>query len=178
MQAAFATLRPNGQGEGGKFIKSDEYRTRDLWSRRPYRPELWLYRGRTDDVSVLATGELVNPLSVEQDIFSSHSHEGSSGAVRKDVAAAVLVGAGRWKTAVIAEPALHAHDAAASDPIAFVTQRLWPVVQRATVSAGLSWTASIPSPEYVPVTERDRPLARTQKGVDPRLSCIRWKSGR
>ncbi|KAL8828602.1 MAG: hypothetical protein Q9170_006531 [Blastenia crenularia] len=47
------------------FPDLQEYHTRDLYSRHPTKPGLWMYRGRKDDIIVFVNGEKFNPVSFE-----------------------------------------------------------------------------------------------------------------
>ena len=54
------------------FPHASEYHTRDLWSRHPMKPGLWLLRARIDDLFTLGTGRMINPIPYEQQILASN----------------------------------------------------------------------------------------------------------
>ncbi|KAL4733536.1 hypothetical protein BDV11DRAFT_210135 [Aspergillus similis] len=70
------------------------YRTKDLFSRHPTRPNLWKYEGRVDDTMILTNGTKINPVPMEK-IIESHPL----------VSRAVVIGHRRTRTAVLVEPA-------------------------------------------------------------------------
>ena len=74
------------------FSDQKEYRNGDLFSPHPTRPNLWSYRGRSDDIVVFLTGEKTNPVSMEQHV-----------ARHPKVAAALVVGAQRFQASMILE---------------------------------------------------------------------------
>jgi hypothetical protein len=44
---------------------------KDLYTPHPTKPDLWVYKGRTDDMLVLSSGEKVRPLPMEA-IINTH----------------------------------------------------------------------------------------------------------
>jgi acyl-coenzyme A synthetase/AMP-(fatty) acid ligase len=52
------------------FPDQEEVAIKDLYSKHPTKPGLFLYRGRADDVIVLSNGEKINPLDMEACINS------------------------------------------------------------------------------------------------------------
>jgi hypothetical protein len=59
------------QGVFHTFPDLDELCYKDLYEPHPTKPDLWLYKGRTDELLVLANGEKVRPLAMEA-IINSH----------------------------------------------------------------------------------------------------------
>lgn len=53
------------------FPDIDKFDTGDLISKHPSKPDLWLHRGRADDLVVLSTGEKFNPAPAEAKINTS-----------------------------------------------------------------------------------------------------------
>ncbi|TGO43991.1 hypothetical protein BOTNAR_1022g00010 [Botryotinia narcissicola] len=47
------------------FPKLQQWRSKDLYLPHPTESDLWLYRGRGDDIIVFLTGEKTNPISME-----------------------------------------------------------------------------------------------------------------
>ncbi|CAK7233936.1 putative NRPS-like protein biosynthetic cluster [Sporothrix curviconia] len=78
------------------FPDLDTYEFRDLFSRHPNpaKPDLYRYEGRIDNVLVLSNGEKVQPQAMELAIVASPL-----------VADALVVGQGRFQTAVLVQPA-------------------------------------------------------------------------
>lgn len=56
------------QGYLQTYPDVDEYGTKDLYAKHPTKENLWVYRGRADDVIVLSNGEKVNPVDAETEI--------------------------------------------------------------------------------------------------------------
>lgn len=92
------------------------YMTKDLFEPHPTIPKAWRYVARRDDTLNLETGEMFNPVSMEGAIRSS-----------KDVAEAVIFGAGRPIPGVLVVPAAGLTGLADDD----ILERIWPVVESA-----------------------------------------------
>lgn len=69
------------------------YHTKDLYLEHPTIPNIWKFHGRLDDVIVLNNGEKFNPVTMEKIIEGDIL-----------VARAVVVGFGRFQTALLVEP--------------------------------------------------------------------------
>ncbi|TGO61871.1 hypothetical protein BCON_0024g00750 [Botryotinia convoluta] len=80
------------QGMFHTFPELNEISTNDLYSKHPTKPDMWLYRGRADDIIVFSNGEKLNPVTMEQTI---NEHE--------LVRSAIIVGQARFQPAVIIE---------------------------------------------------------------------------
>ena len=59
------------QGIFHTFPDVSELTFKDLYAPHPTKSDLWIYKGRTDDLLVLSTGEKVRPLPIEA-IVNSH----------------------------------------------------------------------------------------------------------
>lgn len=80
------------QGMFHTFPELNEISTKDLYQKHPTRPDLWLYRGRGDDIIVFSNGEKLNPVTMEH-IINEHP----------DVRSAIIVGQARFQPGVIIE---------------------------------------------------------------------------
>lgn len=80
------------QGLFHTFPELNEISTKDLYEKNPTKPDLWAYRGRSDDIIVFSNGEKLNPITIEQTI---NEHP--------DVRSAIVVGQARFQPAVIIE---------------------------------------------------------------------------
>lgn len=98
------------------FPDLKEYHTKDLFTSHLTRPGLWKYYGRLDDVIVLSNGEKFNPVTMEE-IIEGHPL----------VSRAVIVGQGRFQTALLVEPNwnLWSEDKSESN----LVDEIWPTVQ-------------------------------------------------
>ena len=76
------------------FPHLQEYATKDLFSPHPCKPDLWTYRGRADDMIVLKTGMMTNPIAMEQHISRHPKGQG-----------AVIAGTWRFQLSLLIEPA-------------------------------------------------------------------------
>ncbi len=95
--------RSGGGGGAGRDIHGifhtfphlkTEYRTKDVFSRHPTRPNLWKYEGRLDYTITLADGTKINPVPMEK-VIEGH----------RLVSRAVVIGQRRPRAAVLVEPA-------------------------------------------------------------------------
>ena len=98
------------------FPDLQEYHTRDVFSKHPTNPKLWLYAGRLDDIIVFVNGEKINPISIE-DFVSSHN----------SVRSAIVGGQGRFQACLLVEP-IHALSSTAEK--AKVLEEIWPLVEK------------------------------------------------
>ena len=74
------------------FPSQSEYSTKDLFSKHPTKPNLWLYEGRSDDVIVFSNGEKFNPSAMEATL---RTHPG--------VSHVIVVGQARFEPAALIE---------------------------------------------------------------------------
>lgn len=106
------------QGTFHTFPDLNEYHTKDLFTPHPTRPNLWKFYGRLDDVIVLSNGEKFNPVTMEETIEGNPL-----------VSRAVVVGQGRFQSALLVEPKWHVWSE--NQPIGALIDHIWPSVQRA-----------------------------------------------
>lgn len=103
--------------------QATEVRTRDLFARHPdpKKSDLWIHRGRADDVIVYETGEKMNPVSMES-LISTHSA----------VQSALVIGEGRFQSALLIEPVQDI--VTANDRVALL-ESIWPMIEAANNDA-------------------------------------------
>jgi nucleoside-diphosphate-sugar epimerase len=133
-----------------------EYRTKDLFVQHPTKPSLWRYKGRLDDVIVLSNGEKFNPIEMEK-VLDGH----------RLVSRALVVGQGRFQSALLIEPVWHQWDESSS--LSFFIDEIWPTVQKANEIA--------PSHARVLKTKiglasRAKPFKTTPKGSIQRQAVV------
>ena len=126
-----------------------EWHTNDLFRAHPIKPNLWQFHGRTDDIIVLSNGEKFNPVPSEA-IIAGHS----------DVAAALIVGQGRFQAALLVEPKHGVKPESLVDSI-------WLTVEQANSQA--PGHARI-TKSMIEVAKSDKPFARAGKGTVIRKS--------
>ncbi|KAK7416594.1 hypothetical protein QQX98_005065 [Neonectria punicea] len=139
------------------FPDLQEYPFKDLFSRHPTKPDLFLYEGRIDNVIVLSNGEKVQPNGMELTI-------GSHPLVRT----AVVAGQGRFQTSVLIEvqPDVYPYDEADRQKL---IDLIWPAIEAANSKA--------PSQarlyrDFVVFTSPDRPLPKATKGTVQRVPAL------
>ncbi|KAJ2994174.1 hypothetical protein NUW58_g1629 [Xylaria curta] len=86
--------RLQSQGIFATFPSLTEWCMKDLYSKHPdpAKEDLWLYRGRADDLIVFSTGEKVNPNDMEKIICGNPA-----------VNTAIMAGQGRFQSSLIVE---------------------------------------------------------------------------
>ena len=128
---------------------------KDLYSPHPTKPDLWLHRGRYDDIIVFSTGEKINPLTMEG-IICMHP----------DVRRALVVGQGRFQSALLVEPKAKIKTAKEREAL---LNRIWPFVERANQSCpphGQIFRG------FVLFTSPEKPMLRASKGTVQRMSTV------
>ncbi|GAP82911.2 putative thioester reductase domain-containing protein [Rosellinia necatrix] len=108
-----------GQGVFATFPDITEWPMKDIYSKHPdpAKGDLWLYKGRTDDIIVFSTGEKLNPSDME-DIINGNP----------TINAALVSGHGRFQSSLLIE-AVNA-PANAEDEQRLL-DAIWPSVQAA-----------------------------------------------
>jgi thioester reductase-like protein len=136
----------------------EEYHTKDLFVKHPSKSDLWLWKGRTDDIIVLSNGEKFSPTAMEDMIVSGHPA----------VESALVCGEGREQCALLVE--LSSTESSEEDmPEAEFVEELWPIVQKANEKC----------PEYgrvmkdmVMVTKQGKRTVRADKGTVQRKPTL------
>src|SRR5579871_2284121 len=81
----------------------EEWHIKDLWSKHPTKPNLWLYEGRMDDLITFSNGSKHNPLAFEEQLR-----------LNPLIKTALVIGTGHQQTAALielAEPIADTEDA-------------------------------------------------------------------
>ena len=132
-----------------------EYHTNDLYSKHPTKSDLWMYRGRMDDIIVLVNGEKLNPVTIEGHV-SSH----------KEVKSALVLGEGRFQVALLVEP-IHPLDTTAEK--ARLLENIWPLIMDANEASPAHGRISR---DLVFFTSSAKPMLRAGKGTVQRRSTL------
>lgn len=137
------------------FPDLQEYSMKDVYSKHPGKPGLWLYRGRSDDVIVFSTGEKINPLTMEGVI-----------GIHPDVSSALVVGQGRFQSALLIE--------AKRPPITLDEQEtlledIWPAIERANEDCPAHGKIL---KHLVLFATAEKPMLRAGKGTVQRMSTV------
>ena len=138
------------------FPELSEWPMNDLYSKHPTKPDLWRYRGRSDDIVVLASGLKVNPLAMEGVVMS-----------HPEVIAALITGQYHSQPALLVEVR---EPPAAPDDAAALLDRIWPTVERANKEGSVHCQLS---KDLIIFTASDKPMLRAGKGTVQRRLTIK-----
>ncbi|KAI9820172.1 MAG: putative NRPS-like protein biosynthetic cluster [Pycnora praestabilis] len=144
------------QGVFRTFPDLQEYSMKDLFSKHPTEPDLWLYRGRADDVIVFVNGEKLNPVSMEQTI-QSHS----------EIRSTIVMGQGRFQSGLLIEPMKDS--VISEEEKERMLQRIWPTVEQANQSCP---THGRLSKSFIMFTTPSKPIMRAAKGSIQRAQTL------
>lgn len=128
------------------FPDIKQFITGDLFSRHPKNPNLWTYRGRSDDILVFSNGEKTNPISMELEIRN-----------HPKVNDVLVVGHGKFQSALLIE--LNLGETAVDEGL---VEDTWPLIEKANKSC--PGHARIVKP-LIMFTKQVKSLARTPKGT-------------
>ncbi|KAM0813786.1 putative Acetyl-CoA synthetase-like protein [Seiridium cardinale] len=136
------------QGIFSTFPELQEWPMKDLYSKHPTKENVWLYRGRIDDIIVFSTGEKLNPLSMEDVITSNPAAN-----------ATLIAGLGRFQSSVLIEVV----DPPTNDMgKRSLLDRIWPSVQAANE---ISPSHGRIHRNMILFTSADKPMLRASKGT-------------
>ncbi len=105
------------QGVFATFPDCHEYHTKDLYSKHPSKPDLWIYRGRSDDIISFLSAEKFNPVDMERTISAHPS-----------VQAAIVAGQGRPQASLLIEPKQIPTTSAEKEEL---LSQIWPSIDHA-----------------------------------------------
>ncbi|KZF22836.1 NRPS-like enzyme [Xylona heveae TC161] len=143
------------QGVFSTYPHLKEYPMKDLYSRHPTDPRLWLYRGRADDIIVFVNGEKLNPVTMEG-VISSHP----------EVKGALVVGQGQFQSALLIEPR---DDLETETQRRDFVERLWPTIERANRECVAHGRLA---KELIIFTSAEKPMLRAGKGTIQRKLTV------
>ncbi|TGO17333.1 hypothetical protein BPAE_0435g00080 [Botrytis paeoniae] len=139
------------------FPKLRQWRSKDLYSPHPTEPDLWLYRGRGDDIIVFLTGEKTNPISMEHRL---NQHP--------EIRQTMVIGALRFQAALLIE--LVDQKSMIATERAEVIERIWPAIEDANLTCPAH--ARI-AKSHILFTEPGRPILMSAKGTIQRSPTLR-----
>ncbi|KAF2146409.1 uncharacterized protein K452DRAFT_264205 [Aplosporella prunicola CBS 121167] len=144
------------QGIFHTFPDVKEMTLKDLYSPHPTKPNLWIYRGRTDDLLVMTSGEKIRPLPMEA-IINSHPA----------VSAALVIGTGQTMLSLLIElvgdePSTAAEREALLDSI----------LERVHIANSLGPSNARIFREYIWFAKPDKPFVRTDKNTVKRRDTV------
>ncbi|KAF7936357.1 uncharacterized protein EAE98_002576 [Botrytis deweyae] len=139
------------------FPKLQQWRSKDLYSPHPTEPDLWLYRGRGDDIIVFLTGEKTNPISMEHRL---NQHP--------EIRQAMVIGTLRFQAALLIE--LVDQKTMSATERAEAIERIWPAIEDANLTCPAH--ARI-AKSHIHFTEPGRPILISAKGTIQRSPTLR-----
>ncbi|KAF7931397.1 hypothetical protein EAE99_003868 [Botrytis elliptica] len=139
------------------FPKLQQWRSKDLYSPHPTEPDLWLYRGRGDDIIVFLTGEKTNPISMEHRL---NQHP--------EIRQAMVIGTLRFQAALLIE--LVDQKTMSATERAKAIERIWPAVEEANLTCPAH--ARI-AKSHIMFTKAGRPIQVSAKGTIQRAPTVR-----
>lgn len=139
------------------FPKLKTWPSKDLYSPHPTESNLWLYRGRGDDIIVFLTGEKTNPISMEYRL-NQHS----------EIRQTMVIGALRFQAALLIELV----DKKPISPIerAEIIERIWPTIEEGNMTCPAHARVA---KSHIMFTEPDRPILISAKGTIQRAPTLR-----
>ncbi|KAF2799236.1 acetyl-CoA synthetase-like protein [Melanomma pulvis-pyrius CBS 109.77] len=143
------------QGIFGTFPKLMEWPMKDLYSKHPIKENIWLYRGRADDIIVFSTGEKINPLEMENIINSNPA-----------VNVALITGFGRFQSSLLVEAVNSPTSEAEKEGL---LDTIWPSVVAANKK---SPSHGLIHRNMITFTSANKPMLRAGKGTVQRMSTV------
>ena len=139
------------------FPNQNEYAPKDLFSKHPSKPGLWLYEGRSDNVIVFSNGEKFNPNAMEG-ILNSYP----------DIRQVLVIGQARFQPAALIE--LEGEPPLSDEARKSFLDELAPYLNKANDAA--PGYAKL-QPEYIAFTKADKPMLVADKGTVKRAATLR-----
>lgn len=136
------------QGVFGTFPELHEYHMKDLYIRHPTKENLWMYKGRADDVIVFSNGEKLQPVDMEG-IITSHTA----------VNGALVAGQSQFQACLLVEAVNPLKTGAQKEKL---LEDIWPSVQAANKQAPSHGRIHR---EMIIFTSPEKPMHRAGKGT-------------
>jgi len=140
------------QGIFYTFPDQQSINFKDLYIRHPTKPNLWAFKGRSDDVVVLSNGYKISPLDTEALVTTHPAVDGC-----------LMIGAGKPQAGLLIE----LKDPSARNNELF--DSIWITVERAN---NLTFQKSRLQRQYIAFAEPDKPFIRTDKGTIKRRASL------
>ncbi|KAF5867602.1 putative nrps-like enzyme protein [Botrytis fragariae] len=139
------------------FPTLQQWRSKDLYSPHPTEPDLWLYRGRGDDIIVFLTGEKTNPISMEHRL---NQHP--------EIRQAMIIGTLRFQAALLIE--LVDQRPMTATERAEIIERIWPAIEDANLTCPAHARVA---KSHILFTEPGHPILMSAKGTIQRSPTLR-----
>ncbi|KAI1735225.1 acetyl-CoA synthetase-like protein [Xylaria scruposa] len=152
------------QGVFSTFPEKDEHAMGDLFEPHPFKPDLWRFRTRADDIISFTTAEKLNPSTMESTIQANPL-----------VKSAVIGGQGQFQASLLLEPREYPKNAAEEQ--SFFDQ-VWPSIIQANRDCPAHGRIM---KGFVMLTDPAKPLPRASKDTVQRHAVFKlyeeeWKS--
>ena len=135
----------------------EEWHIKDLWSKHPTKPNLWLYEGRVDDLIIFGNGSKHNPLAFEEQLRSNPL-----------IKTALVVGTGHQQAAALIE--LVEPIADTEGAMERVREEVWPTVEAANKVAPKH---GLVKKSHIIFSKPAKPFLRASKGTVQRSPTLR-----
>ncbi|KAI0429011.1 L-aminoadipate-semialdehyde dehydrogenase [Xylaria sp. FL1042] len=144
------------QGVFHTFPDINELCYKDLYEPHPTKPDMWLYRGRTDELLVMSNGEKIRPLAMEA-IINSHP----------EVSACLMIGTGYTMPSLLIELANPEPSSVAEREML-----LDRILEKVHAANAIGSQHSRIFREYIWFAKPDKPFARTDKRTVKRRDTV------
>ncbi|TGO09590.1 hypothetical protein BTUL_0160g00060 [Botrytis tulipae] len=144
------------------FPTLQEFRTKDLYSPHPSKPDLWIYKMRSDDMIPLSNGQIANPSIMEHAVLDC------TGMKEAVVHPVQKIGLENYITciALLIEPTSEGLSNEQKDDL---MRELWPIVENTNLYYR---TNAFVEKKRVLFVDPRKPLARTAKGTISRKRVL------
>ncbi|KAL8722330.1 MAG: hypothetical protein Q9225_001178 [Loekoesia sp. 1 TL-2023] len=143
---------PLFQGIFHTFPAEQSINFKDLYVKHPTKPNLWAFKGRSDDTVVLSNGYKISPLDTEAFITTHPAIDGC-----------LIIGTGKPQAGLLIE----LKDPSSRDNELF--DSIWSTVEKANT---LSLHKNQLQRDYITFAEPDKPFVRTDKGTVKRRATL------
>ncbi|KAL8881551.1 MAG: hypothetical protein Q9198_001262 [Flavoplaca austrocitrina] len=140
------------QGIFHTFPEQQSINLKDLYIRHPTKPNLWAFKGRSDDIVVLSNGYKISPLDTEAMITTHPAVNGC-----------LMIGTGKPQAGLLIE----LKNPSSRDTEVF--DSIWSTVEKTNK---LSLHKNQLQKDYITVSEPDKPFIRTDKGTVKRHATL------
>jgi aryl carrier-like protein len=140
------------QGIFHTFPEQQSINFKDLYMRHPTKPNLWSFKGRSDDLVVLSNGYKILPLKTEA-IINTHSA----------ISGCLVIGNSKPQAALLIELK---DPSTKSDKL---SDSIWAKVQEANLLSGHNQLKR----DFIAFAEADKPFVRTDKGTIKRHATLK-----
>ncbi|KAI0188957.1 thioester reductase domain-containing protein [Xylaria flabelliformis] len=152
------------QGVFSTFPEKDAHAMGDLFEPHPFKPDLWRFRTRADDIISFTTAEKLNPSTMESTIQANPL-----------VKSAVIGGQGQFQASLLLEPREYPRNAAEEK---YFFNQVWPSIVQANRDCPAHGRIM---KGFVMLTDPAKPLPRASKDTVQRHAVFKlyeeeWKS--